>query len=288
MENNSNDIWHQLRGENIGGSEVAALFGESSYLTYYELWNIKNGFLEPKNLDDVERVQAGNFMEAGAINWYNHVYKTKFYQPLVYIKHATVKGMACTPDALDAENDRIMAQVKNVDSLIFKNKWEAKDGQIIKAPLEILLQCQHEMECADKEENHLIVIVGGNRLFRLICKRDKEIGLLIKESVVKFWELKQPPEPDFERDGETILTLRNKLPLQEFEDLSDYKYLYELCRKALKETVKKKKIEDSLNAITAEVTHLISGFEKVRCKDMIIKLPKGKKTPTYISEREIF
>jgi len=280
------DVWKSLRAENVGGSEVAALFGESPYLTYYKLWHIKRGTLEAPNLDDNERVQAGKFMESGAIQWYNAKYKTKFFQPFQYVKHATVVGMGCTPDAFEANDPLIMAQVKIVDFIQFIQKWEAEGDTITKAPLDILLQVQHEMECCGREESHLIVVVGGNRLFRMICKRDREIGAMLMTAVQVFWGNELPPEPDFERDGEAIAEVRKKLPAKEFIDMSDDKKLYTACRKALKSTVARNKQQDMVDAFNAEVVYLVGNTGNIRCRDMIIKLPAGRKTPTYISERE--
>lgn len=279
------DVWKSLRAENVGGSEVAVLFGESPYLTYYKLWHIKRGNIEAPNLDDNERVQAGKFMEQGAIQWYNAKYKTNFFQPFQYVKHASVTGMACTPDAFDREAGN-MAQVKIVDFIQFARKWEYQRDEILQAPLDILLQVQHEMECCDIEESHLIVVVAGNRLLRMICKRDHAIGAILRNAVAKFWADATPPEPDFERDGEAILEVRKTLPAKEFINLSDDKYLYKLCRNGMRATVARNKAQDTVDAINAEICHLIGHAENVRCGDMVLKLPSGRKTPTYISEKE--
>ena len=290
--NKENDIWHSLRGDNIGGSETAALFGESPYLSYYKLWAIKFGLIEPDNLDEEERIEAGNFIEPAAIAWYNKRNGTTFYQPKVYIKHKTVKGMACTPDAFDAENKNIMAQVKNVDSSEFHEKWQAEGRTIKKAPLHILLQCQHEMECADIDESILIVTVGGNRLYSMSIMRDREIGEMICEAVNKFWNTLHEPKPEFERDIETINKIRqtrlSKLLATVEEDLSFNKYLYKITRDVMKFNFKKKKLEDEINKITAEIIHLLGNAEVAKVKDVIIKLPRGKKTPSYISTKELF
>ncbi len=281
------DVWKHLRAGNIGASEVAALFGESSYLTYYRLWHIKRGYIEAPNLDDNERVQAGKFMEQGAIHWYNSKYKTNFFQPHQYVKHIQTVGMACTPDAFDREAG-IMAQVKIVDGLQFLRNWEYERDEITKAPLEILLQVQHEMECCDINESHLIVVVGGNRLLRMICFRDREIGRLIRDKVWGFWDRKTPPEPEFERDGGTIVEIRKTLPEKQFTDLSDDKNLYIVIREAQKATVQRNKLQDKVDRYNAEVTHLIGGAVNIRCKDMVISLPSGRITPKYISEKETF
>src|SRR5438876_1235420 len=105
-------LWHDLRAKHVGGSEVAALFNESPYLTRYQLWNIKAGLIEPPNLDDDERVQAGQFLEDGIVSWANKKWNMNFTRAGVYVKHATVEGMGCTPDAIfpsPEHGERILA-----------------------------------------------------------------------------------------------------------------------------------------------------------------------------------
>lgn len=284
----TDDVWKKLREDNIGGSEIACLFGEGR-TSYYKLWHIKRGLIEEINLDDVERVQAGKFMEAGAINWYNHVYKINLYQPFQYVKHATVKGMACTPDAISPYGDqlgyKIMAQVKNVDSIQFQLLWEHEKEEITKAPLDILLQCQHELEVMDYDINILIVVVGGNRLFRMICQRDRDIGAMACAAVDKFWNMSEAPLPEFDRDGDTILELRKKLPQKEFKDFTYDKNLYKLLRNGLRKTVLRNKAQDALDRINAEITFIIENCQHVRCGDMLVSLTTGRKTPKITSEK---
>lgn len=281
------DRWKNLRAENIGGSEVAALFNESPYLTYYQLWHIKRGFIEAENLDDVERVQAGKFMEQGALLWANHRYGTNFHQPFEYVRHPSVKGMACTPDAYDREAG-VAAQVKVVDFIQFKRKWEADGETITKAPLDVLLQVQHELECLRLPQNHLIVVVGGNKLYRMLCDRDEEVGGICCDAVDKFWSMEEAPDPDFERDKEIIEELRKSLPSKDFVDFSHDDYFKKLCKNGMNKALKRNLLQDELDAINAEIVHLIGGAENIKCGEIIVSLPKGRKTPKITTKKEIF
>jgi predicted phage-related endonuclease len=280
----TDDVWKKLRAENIGGSEVASLFGEGR-TSYYQLWHIKRGLLEPINLDDVERVQAGKFMEKGAIDWWNYRYKGHFYQPHQYVRAVDIKGMGCTPDALDAVDPTLMAQVKIVDFLQFRDKWEAEGEIIKKAPLEILLQVQHEMECCNRDQSVLIVVVGGNKIYSMYCQRDRQIGQMIREQVNIFWDMNEPPEPDFDRDGDAILELRKRLPQKEFSDFTYDKNLYKLLRNGLKKKVVKDKAQDALDRINAEIIYIIENNQHVRCGDMLVSLTESRKTPKITSEK---
>jgi putative phage-type endonuclease len=272
------DLWHDLRKKNIGGSEIAALFGESPYLTHYKLWHIKRGDLEEDNLDQDERVMAGKFMEPAVIDWANWKWNLDFYQPKIYVEHWAVEGMACTPDAYSKSDPDLIAQIKIVDSTRFRPEfgWETEGDTIIKAPLGILLQVQHEMECTKKKQSALIVQVGGNRIFMMICEYDSEIGSILRKEVANFWLSPLPPAPDFKRDGPIIKTMKTKLPISEFDDLSEDADLYKLLSKAKKLDVSIKRDLDQLEAIKAEIYYLSENHASFQCKDIFVRFYDSK------------
>lgn len=51
--------WLAFRKTGIGASEAAAVLGYSNTTSNVDLWEQKVGLQEPKNLDDLERVQYG-------------------------------------------------------------------------------------------------------------------------------------------------------------------------------------------------------------------------------------
>lgn len=63
IEVKNEDHWHELRAKHIGGSEVASIFGRSSYETPWQLWQRKAGNLnEPF---DEKFTRAGRYFESG-------------------------------------------------------------------------------------------------------------------------------------------------------------------------------------------------------------------------------
>lgn len=51
--------WHLERGQGIGGSEIAAILGESEWMTAYQLWEYKTGKKESKNISNLPHIQRG-------------------------------------------------------------------------------------------------------------------------------------------------------------------------------------------------------------------------------------
>ena len=266
------DLWHGLKKENIGGSEIAALFDESPYTTVYKLWHQKRGNIERDDLDDVERIQGGTFLEVGIMNWANHRWKLDLYQPQVYVQHGSVKGMGCTPDCYSRSNLQLQAQIKNVDKWEFSEEkgWSSQGDTITAAPLHIMLQVQHEMECTGRAESLLIVCVGGNRLLRMWCERDEEIGAILRKKVAEFWTMPEP-EPDFKRDGDSIRAIKKKLKHVDAVDWSDDKDLYKLLKKAKQTRVKIAQLQDDLEPIENEIFQAYEG-KAIRCRDIFLRV----------------
>lgn len=275
------DLWKSLRAEHVGGSEVAALFGHGR-VSRYRLYHEKRGNMPPEDLDENERVQAGRFMESGALAWANAKWGTDFYQPNVYVKHATIKGMGCTPDAFvrgNSQSKEVIAQVKIVDSLQFKKEWES-DGEVItEAPLDILLQCQHEMACTGARENHMIVLVGGNRLLKMIVQRDEDVIKIIESHVQEFWRSIREniePEPEFSDDGQVIRTLWARLPVVMEEDLTDDGYIGALIDRLKLSSHARKIAADAEESQRNELIYMCQGVRRVRHGDNIINFITDK------------
>ena len=57
------DDWLSMRMKGIGASECAAIIGQSPWMTANDLWNLKVGKKQPKDMSDNEAVQTGVRME---------------------------------------------------------------------------------------------------------------------------------------------------------------------------------------------------------------------------------
>jgi len=277
------DLWKELREKNIGGSDIAALFGESPYegQTYYSLYHQKRGDLVAPDLDGNARAEAGRYLEAGIIEWANKKWGFDFYQPKIYVEHSYVQGMGCTPDAYSASDKNLMAQIKNVDSMQFANKWEYEGETITKAPLHIMLQVQHEMECTGRARSYLIVCVGGNRLFSMLVEHDPEVALILRQAVIKFWIRTTPPEPDFKRDKETIKTLKSRLAIAEVDETNDPEIQAAMNDYfIIKNYVKK--LEDDLEVAEAKLFYLLDPAKSVKCGKMRAKFRRVENKPDRV------
>jgi len=86
------------RAKWIGASESAALFGISPYVTKFELWHLKAGTIPPHDLDRVERVQAGQFLEPSIAEWASHKWHWPLRNVAEYTPHPRIPGMGASLD----------------------------------------------------------------------------------------------------------------------------------------------------------------------------------------------
>jgi putative phage-type endonuclease len=201
------------RAKWVGASESAALLGASPYTTKFKLWHQKAGLLPADDLDDNERVQAGQFMEPSIAAWAAHKWDLDIVKVREYRANPRVPGMGASLDYMTRAG--VPVEIKNVDRSVFKADFEAEKDTIVAAPDHFLIQVQHQISCPAEgapptAEGLLIACVGGNKLYRMPIPRHTPLIERIEHEVADFWGsivANEPPPPDFEQDAEAIARL---------------------------------------------------------------------------------
>jgi predicted phage-related endonuclease len=164
---------------------------------------------------------------------------------------------------LHYEGDGIL-EIKNVDSLQFKEKWLFDGGKLIEAPPHIELQCQHQMMVSGLKYLKLAALVGGNTVGIIEREYDEELISEIQSRIYDFWELidkDKAPEPNFEKDYEAVIRMMQSAePGKIIDGTSEIEALVDLYNKHSeqeKAAAKKKK------QIKATIFSLIGDAEKV-------------------------
>lgn len=215
--------WHRLRQTRVGGSEVASLFhvwhlpdgsepvfhifekpaeegalpleSLSPYKTGFRLYHEKRLGLAADDLDEVERIQAGTFMEPAIAEWA----KAKFDWPIRkvhrYLDHDEVPGWGASLDYEVAKGGDWGApvEIKNVDYLVFRDKWIEEDGEIVGVPLHINLQIQAQIGAAQATHGYVVACVAGNKLYRGRVERHEPTQQMLAEAISAFWSAPVPP-----------------------------------------------------------------------------------------------
>lgn len=267
--------WHQLRSENVGASEVAALFDLHPQITKFELWHEKKGNIPRADLSDNERIFWGTMIEPAIANGVAKLKSWRVQKVRRYITHPTVKGMAASLDyeIMGHEKGPGVLEIKTVDWLIFKG-WE--NGT---PPLNYELQLQDQMACTDRKWGCLAVLIGGNNLRMFEYDARPATAAKLCAAVTSFWGsiiANEPPKPDYSRDGDALSAIYAATSLNGVIDLSEDNRFPTLCadyKMARKVAGEADKLGDSIKAemlekiITAAVAReIVEGdIDRVVC-----------------------
>lgn len=198
----------EFRASVVGASEVAALFGESPWLTHFELWHRKNGTIATPDFNGTrddgrpenERIDWGIRLERVIIGAACDRYGYQCIDTPKRLENG--KGMGGHPDQLVIcpKRGKGVLEVKTADWLIAK-AWGDEP------PLNYLLQSLAYQGLAQVEWGDVIVLVGGNELRRYQYEFRPVIFADMEARVAEFWasvRAGKPPKPDYHRDGAAI------------------------------------------------------------------------------------
>jgi hypothetical protein len=271
----SKNEWHEHRARHVGASEIASLFYEwldvegrvrylhmfeeapdgwtmrgciSRHTTGFRLYQIKTGKIDPDNLDEVERVQAGTHLEPALAAWAVQKWPDFAIRKVRrYIVHPTVPGMGQSRDY-----EEVIAGVggfagyppvefKNVDYLIFRDQWQAEGEGIVTPPIDITLQVQAQMAGTKAPYGWIVVCVGGNKLYRTKIMRHEPTIARIEAATAAFWQaIAEGKAPFSHADFDTVAELLAEGTKGLETVLRDDNEGPELCGRylALKESIK--------------------------------------------------
>lgn len=233
----SREKWLALRQKYIGGSEIAALFGEQPpyAMSRFTLWHVKAGLVPPPPVDE-GRIAFGNAFEepiarliAQRENW--TIEKGR------YERDPDCPGAAATLDYVVTAGGPWPGpgafEIKNVGYPVWAATWKRHlDDQEGEPPAHILLQNQHQMMCSGMQWGAVGACVGGNDLKVALYQRSEPIIASMRERISEFWKSireRRPPQPDA-GSGHAIASLYPRLVDQRI-DLRGNPVFADACRR---------------------------------------------------------
>jgi putative phage-type endonuclease len=272
--------WLAMRAENINSTEVAALFGLSPYTTLFELWHRKKTG-DIVAIEENERMIWGNRLESAIAHGVAEDNKWSV-KPL--------KEYMCLPDhkigsSFDfAIGDDGILEIKNVDSLVFKNSWIENEDGTIDAPHNIETQVQTQLLVSGRKFAYIAALVGGNTVKLIHREPDLGIQTAIIKKAQAFWdsiEKNQEPAPDFERDFETIKMLYGHA--ESGKVIESTSRIDELAAQYKELSEQKKNIDTKLDGVKAELLTLAGNAEKVTGSNYTLSLSQvGETQVSYV------
>lgn len=260
----SNDEqWRGLRGQHVGGSEVAALFGEHAQLTKFELWQMKKGHLAYTPIEST-RMFWGSTLEpaiaagvAAQTGW--QIRKVRRYFSML---PDVGLGGSLDYEIVSHERGAGILEIKNADWLVVRD-WEYGEP-----PLSYELQVQSYLAVTGRRWGCIAVLVGGNDLRRFEYERREETIAIIRENVQEFWgsiAANKPPPPDWTRDAATITRLYQSVTAGKTINLAGSNRAPELIDNYMKAQADEKDAGERKAAAKSELLTLIGDHEYALC-----------------------
>lgn len=288
--------WLAARKRDVTSTEAAALFNEGAYVrTFYELYNLKAGIVQPDEFKDNDRTKWGNRLES-AIAYGMADDLGLLIEPFkVYVRIPDVRmgssfdfkvvGLADGFDGDEAYRDLFrqhgpgVMECKNIDSLQFRSNW-IDDGETIEATAQIEFQVAHQLEVADLNWAVIAPLVGGNTPKPVHRIRDRAIGQAIRNKAAELWQRVNalaPPAPDFTKDGKTIAAVYRENDGSSV-DMSGNERLAQLCRTYKKASADAKAANEVKDAAKAELLTIIQAAKSVAYADGKISAGTNKES----------
>ena len=223
--------WLRWRTKGIGGSDVSVIAGVNPFRSIFQLWLEKTGQVEPEETEN-DNTHFGNVLE-----------------PVVKREFSKRTGLKVRAKRALLQSEEYPFMLADLDGVVYENGkmnlFEAKTASAYKqeiwekgVPEEYILQVQHYMAVTGAEKTYLAALVGGNRFYWKVVRRDEQkIAEIIALEKV-FWEENvlagKEPVPDgsgattdflnekyVSSNGNTILLPEEALGLcRQYEELS--------------------------------------------------------------------
>lgn len=205
----SQEHWLELRKQDVTSTESACLFGESPYMTHFDLWHRKRSGVVPEFKTN-ERMSWGNRLESAIAHGIAEEQGWEVKPMKEYLRNPDLRMGSSFDFVITSLGEPVHLEIKNVDYLAFRDGWlEHEDGSI-EAPIHIELQVQHQMAVSGFKRAFIGAFIGGNRGVVIERLRDEDVIAAIKAKVADFWRTVdegQEPEPVMPGDAEVIIRL---------------------------------------------------------------------------------
>ncbi len=267
--------WLELRKPDITSTEISCLFDCSPYATRFELWHRKKKNMET-DFEANERTDWGLVLQDSIMSKFAKDNKWVSKRKTEYIRIPDLNIGASFDFDVEISTPRLhepficdisvgLAEVKNVDSKVFKDGWIVEDDYI-EAPPHIEFQAQQQMLVSGAPFNYILGLVGGNRGVKLLRTPNQKIFDAIIQRSQEFWKSIQdnnPPPARVEVDYEFISSLYKQANEGEILDARGNSELLILTAEYNKFQKEQSEAEKNKKIAKAKILPLIGTAEKV-------------------------
>lgn len=186
--------WLDYRTSHVGGSDVAAVLGISSWASPWSRWAEKCGLLGEEPDDEV--MEAGRWLEHGITPWFSHRTGLHVIGAQAVVEAADDPLAACTVDGFVTEGPTSAIEdalgCLEIKTRGFGRRWDP-------IPADVQAQCQWQMYVTGLQRTWIAVLMG-RRLDIHELERDDGDILFMVDRVHRWWDehvvTGEPPPAD--------------------------------------------------------------------------------------------
>lgn len=251
------------RRQYIGGSDIAAIMGQSRWKTPYRLWAEKTGKIEMPDLSNVESVEMGTRLEQFVADLFSEkTGKATRKAPKSY-SHPDYPYLVAHVDRLITGTDELL-ECKTCSAYKLE-EWENK------IPKEYVLQVIWYLGITGRKKGWIACLIGGQKFDYKPIEFDEELFNMMVEKAVKFWEMvqKQIPPLILPEDDEVLGEIYSEHidDMMVLQDLNDrVAYLQEIKMHIEDLNKEKRELETELKTVIADKAGFITDRYKVTWK----------------------
>jgi putative phage-type endonuclease len=170
--------WHEFRSKGIGASDICVLMGETKYLTKKELFELKTGKAERKEISPFLQ-NMGAKTEETALKFFKDNYNIDF-KPICVLSDENAI-LRASLDGYNKEHNLIL-EVKYMNAKSFNNLKE--NDEILKMHL---YQMQYQMLITNIKNCLYFVLSSTGETIVKEVYADKKLQNELKKNALKFW-----------------------------------------------------------------------------------------------------
>ena len=252
----SREEWLRWRTKGIGGSDVSVIAGVNPFRSIFQLWLEKTGQIEPEETEN-ENTHFGNVLE-----------------PVVKREFSKRTGLKVRAKRALLQSEEYPFMLADLDGVIYENGkmnlFEAKTASAYKQeiwekgiPEEYVLQVQHYMAVTGAEKTYLAALVGGNRFYWKVVRRDEQKIAEIIALEKAFWEenVLAGKEPVPDGSGATTDFLNEKYASSNGNTILLPEEALGLCRRYEELSGQLNELQDKKDAISNQLKNFLKNNE---------------------------
>jgi putative phage-type endonuclease len=254
----------EIRKKGLGATDCAVVMGLSHYKTPYELWLEKTGRKESAAILSDDRLHLRHAHEETISREYARRRGVKLRRVNQTVFHKRLPFMLCNLDRVIIGQKKII-ECKSASGFM-RGYWGETGSD--EAPIEYLLQVQHQMACAEYEDSDIAALIDIDDYRIYAAPRNEKIIKKIEDACEKFWVENVladiPPPPTTRGDLKLMYPVNNGNFIEaNAEALYSLSYITGMKQEIKTLDIEKEKAEKALIEIIADNDGLIDNEGKL-------------------------